>query len=71
MNALTASMGMRFLPPPSICALCGREVDPDEAVLIAATDEPHVELSVHALEALADVTLGEALVICRECAQQS
>lgn len=67
MNPLTAGMGMRFLQPPSICAICGREVDADEATLIASSDEPRVESATNGLDTLIDVTLGESLVICKDC----
>ena len=61
------SIDVRFLNPPATCALCGRRVDPDGAPVIAATDEPHVASSISGAHMLIDVTLGESLVICREC----
>lgn len=67
MNPLDGTLGMRFLSPRSTCALCGREVDPDGAAVIAELDEPHVEPSADGLHMLVDVTAGESLVICREC----
>jgi hypothetical protein len=66
-NPLDADLGLRFLPPRSTCAVCGREVDPDGAAQVADLDEPHVESAVEGLQMLVDVTPGERLVICREC----
>lgn len=67
MNPLTASMGARFFAPRSTCAVCGREVDDDGAPVVAKLD-PAVESSASGLEMLVEVTPGESLVICRECA---
>lgn len=65
MTPLTANLGARFLSPRSTCAVCGREID--DGALIAQLD-PKVESSSEGLELLVDVTPGERLVICRECA---
>jgi hypothetical protein len=67
MNPMSASFGARFLSPRSTCAICGREVGDDGAAVIAELD-PTVETSASGLDLLADVTGGETLVICRECA---
>lgn len=64
---LTASMGARFFAPRSTCAVCGRECDPDGAPVVAELD-PKIEASADGLHMLVDVTPGERLVICRECA---
>lgn len=64
---LTANLGARFFNPRSTCAVCGREVDRDGAPVVAELD-PKVEVSGEGLELLANVTPGETLVICRECA---
>ena len=66
MNPLTANFGARFFPRRSTCAICGRECDRDGAETVAELD-PSVEVSSEGLQLLADVTPGEALVICREC----
>jgi hypothetical protein len=67
MNPLTGSIGARFLSPRSTCALCGRDVDDDGVAVLAEMDATVAAASV-GLELLADVTPGERLVICRECA---
>lgn len=64
---LTAHFGARFFNPRSTCAVCGREVDADGAPVVAQLD-PEVESSASGLDMVVDVTLGESLVICRECA---
>jgi hypothetical protein len=64
---LTASMGARFFAPRSTCAVCGREVGDDGAPVIAELD-PEITSSASGLSLLVDVTPGERLVICRECA---
>jgi hypothetical protein len=67
---LTSDLGARFFRPRATCALCGREVDPDEAAPIAETDEPSVDVSSHGLHLHADVVPGERLVVCAECAAE-
>jgi hypothetical protein len=67
MNPLSADMGLRFLSPRSTCAVCGREVSGDGAPVIAELD-PTVESSAEGLHMLVDVTPGETLVVCAECA---
>jgi hypothetical protein len=64
---LTANFGARFLNPKATCAVCGRECDRDGAPVVAELD-PTVEVSAEGLSLLADITPGEQLVICRECA---
>ena len=64
------SMSLRFLTPPHICAVCGREVDPDGGVILTETHDVKVEVSSHGLEQRFDVTVGEKLVLCRECQDQ-
>lgn len=66
MNPLTAGLGARFLPGRSVCAVCGRECDADGAPVCEL--DPEVEVSAEGLQLLADVTGGERLVVCRECA---
>ena len=63
---LTATFGARFFNPRSTCAVCGRECG-DDGEVIAQLD-PKVESSAEGLSLLVDVTPGERLVICRECA---
>ena len=63
---LTGDMGMRFLPSRATCAICGRECDADGAETVVELDAT-VEASSEGLHMLADVTGGEALVICEEC----
>ena len=51
----------------STCAVCGREVGDDGAPVIAELDAT-VDSSSAGLHMLVDVTPGEKLVVCRECA---
>ena len=64
------SMSLRFLTPPHICAVCGREVDPDGCVIVTETNDVKVDSAVHGLTQRFDVTVGEKLVLCRECQDQ-
>lgn len=66
MTPLTANLGARFFNPRSTCAVCGREVG-DDGEPVAQLD-PEVKSSAEGLSLLVDVTPGEWLVICRECA---
>lgn len=66
MNPLTANLGARFFNPRSTCAVCGRECG-DDGETVAQLD-PKVESSAEGLSLLVDVTPGERLVVCRECA---
>ena len=59
-------MGARFFAPRSTCAVCGREVDDDGALVVAELD-PEATSSASGLEMLVEVTPGEALVVCRDC----
>ena len=65
MTPLTANLGARFFNPRSTCAVCGREIDDGEVI---AQLDPKVESSAEGLSLLVDVTPGERLVVCRECA---
>jgi len=67
MNPLSADLGLRFLAPRATCAVCGKYVDPDQATVIAVTDEPDVRSAVAGLHLLVDVSIGESLVICADC----
>lgn len=60
-------MGARFFAPRSTCAVCGREVD-DAGAPVAAKLDPTADASASGLEMLVEVTPGEKLVVCRECA---
>ena len=64
------SMSVRFLQPPHICAVCGRDVDPDGCLIVTETEDVKVQSTIHGLEQRFDVTVGEKLVICRECQQE-
>jgi hypothetical protein len=61
------SIDLRFLSPRSTCAICGRECDADGAPVVAELD-PEVATSLDGTHMLVDVTLGEQLVICEDCA---
>jgi hypothetical protein len=69
MNPLTGSLGVRFFAPRATCAVCGREVDADGAAVVVTAD-PHVEASTDGLQLLAEVTPGESLVVCKDCATE-
>lgn len=60
------SIDLRFLSPRSTCAICGRECDPDGALVVAELD-PKVSSSIDGTAMLVDVTLGEQLVVCEDC----
>lgn len=61
------SLSLRFLNPRATCLLCGREVDPEGAIVIEKTGGGSMESSCHGTDLHADYMPGELLVICARC----
>ncbi len=61
------SIDLSFLSSPSRCALCGREVTIEDAIVLERTAPDHVEVVTEGTSMSVHVVSGERLVVCAQC----
>jgi hypothetical protein len=61
------TISVSFNEPPATCALCGRAVPIEDALVLDQTSSLTVESEVEGTAMSLSITPGERLVVCAEC----